>query len=244
MASRERCRLRFRARRTRALAVVTDPGNLIAQAKNLLQETKGYLTQLQQYATEVQTYYTDAQMLAGFVHNPNLGAVMGLANVLGVSSDIPINLGAVQGLVSGYGGMNSIGALTGKLTSLGSLTNGSFANDNLYTCTTNSFSCTQSNAQMAGLAGTKGLATQVLQDLQNHLPVLQGLRTQLASATDPKAVADAQAQIQIEQTWVNSEMGQVQTIALLNEAQQQVAGQQRVQKINSDVAALQASMGN
>ena len=53
----------------------------------------------------------------------------------------------------------------------------------------------QSNAQAAGNAGVKGIASQVIQDIQNHLPVLQGLRDRLATADNPKDVADAQAQI-------------------------------------------------
>jgi type IV secretion system protein VirB5 len=223
---------------------VTDVASIAQEAKSYLQEIKSYLTQLQQYATEVQTYETDAQMLLGFVHNPNLGAVMGLANRLGLSSDLPVNLGAVQGLVSGYGGITSIGALTGKLSSLGAMVNGSFSNDTLYQCHDSSFACMQSNAQAAGNAGVKGIASQVIQDMENHLPVLQGLRDRLATADNPKDVADVQAQIQVEQSWVNNEMGQLQAVAMLNQAQQQVSSEQRVQKLNADFDTLKASMPN
>ena len=84
-----------------------DNASIVQEAKSYLQEIKGYLTQLQQYATEVQTLSTDAQMLIGFVHDPNLGAVMALAGQLGLSSDMPVNLGAVQGLVARRGNPRS-----------------------------------------------------------------------------------------------------------------------------------------
>ena len=112
---------------------VTDGGNLVAQAKNLLQELKSYATELEQLSQQVQQVTWLAQTAASLIQNPNLGAAMQLMNMVGLENPLPVSPYAVQGLISGYGGMNSVGGIVGKLNSLGSLVTTSYQTDRVYT---------------------------------------------------------------------------------------------------------------
>jgi len=120
---------------------VTDGGNLVAQAKSLLQELKSYATQLQQLQQEVQSVMWAAQTAQSFIQNPNLGAAMALMNMVGIENPLPINPYAVQSLVSGYGGMNNLSGLTGKLNSLNGLVTDSYSADRVYACDDGSYAC-------------------------------------------------------------------------------------------------------
>ena len=156
-----------------AQVLTFDAENAIANAKSLLQELKGYATQLQQLQQEIQQVTWLTTTADSLIQHPNLGAVMQLMNMLGLSSDLPINPYAIQGLVSGYGGTGSINSLVGRLGGLGSLVNTSYQTDSLYRCTTDSFGCQQQQQIAAGNAGVKGIAGQIYSDLAAHVPVLQ-----------------------------------------------------------------------
>ena len=160
---------------------VTDTGNLVAQAKNLLQELKSYATQLQQLQQEVQSVTWAAQTAQSFIQNPNLGAAMALMNMVGIENPLPINPYAVQSLVSGYGGVNSLSGLTGKLSSLNGLVTDSYSADRVYNCADGSYACARQQQVAYSNAGIKGLTSQIYQQLTEHIPVLQSLRTQLGT---------------------------------------------------------------
>ena len=140
----------------RAFEIVEDIAAEVGISKQLAEEIKNGLTQLKQQQTELQALQADLQLVEqftflteNFVHNPNLGAVMGLLNALGLQNDLPLNPFAVQALLSGYGGM---GGLNGVLGQLGNLVNGSFNADHLFDCTDNSFACQQAKARAADLS--------------------------------------------------------------------------------------------
>lgn len=228
----------------RADLPVVDFGALVGQAKSLLQQAQSYSAQLRQLTQEIQTVTNTAQTVASLAHDPSLGAVMGLAGQLGLSSSMPINPWAVQSLMSGYGGMNTVSGLTGKLSGLGNMINGSYSNDRIYTCTDNSFSCVTQQQSAASYAAYKGSLGQIFQDMASHQPVLQGLRDRLATATTMKDVADAQAQISVENAWVSNQQGQLQTIISLAEAQRHIREQQQDERLTQDIDAyLRASPG-
>jgi hypothetical protein len=220
---------------------VIDVSSLVAQAKGLFQELKSYTVELQQLQTQLQEVQWLASLATNMIHNPNLGSVMQLANMLGIQPNLPVNPYALQSLVSGYGGINNVNALVGKLSGLGGLVNGSYNTDHIYSCTDNSFTCQQQQATATSDAGVNGVAMQIYTDLTNHVQVLQGLRTQLATSTNAKDTADIQAQIQIEQTWVNNSQGQLQATALLASTQRAVNEEQANEKLNSDIDAVLAA---
>ena len=228
-----------------AFEIVEDIAAEVGISKQLVEEIKNGLTQLKQLQTELQELQADLQLVEqftflteNFVHNPNLGSVMGLLNALGVQNDLPLNPFAVQSLLSGYGGMGGLNGALGQLSSLGNLVNGSFNADHLFDCTDNSFACQQAKARAAANAGYKGIASQLYTDLANHMTSLTGLRTTLRGASDPKTVADATAQIALEHTWVSNTAAQLQAVTAIAQAQQRVNEQQADEKLSADFAAF------
>lgn len=189
-----------------AVIVVEDPAAILQQVKGYLQDIKSYALQAQQYITQAQQYYTEVQQLLAFVHDPSLGAAMGLMNQAGLGNNLPVNPYALQQLTSGYGG------LMGKLGALGSLTNGNYDQNHVYSPTDGSWNSQQLIANGNGIAGVQGAAQSAYQKLRDHLPVIQGVRDRLATATTPKDVMDAQAQLEVETLWthnLNSELAAI-----------------------------------
>lgn len=191
---------------------VIDITSIIDQLKAYYQQVQQYTTQLQQLQQEVQTATSALTMANNFVRDPSLGSAMGLMSVAGINLDLPINPWAVQSLTSGYGGMNSISGLTGKLSTLGSVVNTSYDNNHIYTCTDNNFACTQSNQNGYGSSGTQGMLTQLYQGIVDHNTVLNGLRAQLNSIQDPASREAAIGQAIIEDAWATSQGAQVNTV--------------------------------
>jgi hypothetical protein len=220
---------------------VTDGGNLLAQAKSLLQDLKSYGTQLQQLSQEVQQVTWLATTAGSMIQHPNLGAAMQLMNMAGIENPLPINPYSVMSLTSGYGGMNSVSGLVGKLNGLGSLVSTSYNNDHVYSCNVNSYACQQQQQMAASNAGLKGMTSKIYTDLTTHMPVLQGLRTQLAASTDPAQRENIIAQLNAENAWTQNAQGQLQTVLALNEAQQQTTLNRENEHLSQSVAAVIAA---
>ena len=127
---------------------------------------------------------------------------------------------------------------------LSTLSNSSFGTNHIYTPNDGSWSSEQLNATANGIAGTQGAAMQIFQQVSAHYPVVQALRNRLLAATTPKDVADAQAQITAEQAWEQNATAQLQSVALLNAAQQQSNQQRQNEKLDQDIdAVLKAAPG-
>ena len=224
-----------------AQLAVADIAAEIGISKDTIETIKNGLTELQQLQTEAQQLQQYIWMGENIIHNPVAGTLQ-VANMVGLSSALPVNPYAVMSLTSGYGGMNSLTGMLGKASQLGGLVNASFANDSLYHCTTDSFECRQANITASANAGTKGIGAQLIADLQSHVPVLQGLQARLATASSPKDVSDIQAQIQVQHAAIDDIAAQAGATAMLNQAQVQVASAQRVEKLNSDADSFFAGM--
>jgi hypothetical protein len=220
---------------------VTDGANLVAQAKNLLQELKSYATQLQQLQQQVQSVMWAEQTAQSFIQNPNLGSAMALMNMVGIDNPLPINPYSVQSLVSGYGGMNSLSGLTGKLGALNGLVTNSYSSDQIYSCTDGSYACARQQQVAYSNAGIKGLTSQIYQQLAEHIPVLQSLRTQLGTAPDPAQREQILAQLAIENTWTANAQGQLQTVMALASTQDNVLRAQDSERVNQSIDRLLAS---
>ena len=220
---------------------VVDFAGIADRLKGYLQDLKSYAADLQMIQNQMQQIQWMATTAQSIIHDPVNGTLQ-LANMMGVTSNLPVNPYTVQGLVSGYGHMDSLGGFMSKFSQLGSLVRGSYNRDNLYTCTDNSFECQQQQNAMTGYSGVKGMGSQLFQDLNNHLPILAGLRERLSTASNLKDVADIQAQIDAEQTWTQNTMAQATTVAMMAEAQERVNRMQTNQKLNSDIDAVLASV--
>jgi type IV secretion system protein VirB5 len=214
----------------------------ITQVKQWVQEQLSWTTQLTQLAHELQTDLSTAMLVANFIHDPSLGALMGLMGMTGLTNDLPINPYALQGMLSGYGGMSGLSGIIGtgssKIGQLTSLVQGSYSTNNLYTCSTTDYACTQNNSRMAGLSGQQGALSQLYSSITTHTQILTTARAQLNTTTDPKTVADLQAVIQTETAYLQGQTAQAQIVIGLANAQQQVASTQDTQKVSADFAAF------
>ena len=72
------------------------------EVKTYIGDQLSWATQSQQYATQLQQYANELQMFISFVHNPSLGATMGLLSAAGLSNGLPMNPSAALGLVNGF----------------------------------------------------------------------------------------------------------------------------------------------
>jgi len=214
---------------------VIDAASVLQEAKTTLQEAKNYLLQAQQYATQVQQYATEVQQYMAFVHDPNLGAAMGLMNQAGLSNDLPINPMAVQSLTSGYNSLSSLSGILGKLSQLNGLVNSSFANNHVYSPTDGSWNSQQLIANGNSIAGAQGAAQAAYQDLRSHLPVIQALRDRLATATTPKDVQDAQAQLQAETLWTTNLQSELQAVSFNYEVERHSREQRDNESLDSGI---------
>jgi type IV secretion system protein VirB5 len=218
----------------------------LTQVKQWVQEQLSYTTQLQQLAHELQTDLSTAMLVANFIHAPTLGALMELMGMTGLENNLPINPAALQGLLAGYSGMNGLTGIIGtgssKLSQLSSLVQGSYTANNLYHCTSTDYACTQNNTRMAGLSGQQGALSLLYSEITNHTQVLQQARNQLLTTSDPKTVADLQAQIQTEIAYLQSQTAQAQIVIGLSNAQQQISAAQDNQKVRADLDAFSGTL--
>lgn len=224
-----------------ALITVEDIAAELGIEKGTVETIRNGVTQLQQLSQQLQTVQWLAQETASMIQNPNVGAVMALAGQLGLSQNLPINPYAVQGLMSGYGGMNSLGSLTGKLNGLSGLVNGSWSTDHVATCTDQSFACQQQQQLASSTAGMKGIMGTLYQDLANHVQILNGLRTSASTATDPAQRENILNQVALENSWAVNQGAQVQAASAMFDAQQQANVNRENEHLSASITAVIAA---
>jgi hypothetical protein len=194
------------------------------QVKTYIGDEFSWATQAQQYLLQGQQYANEVQMFINWVHDPTLGGALGLLNYAGLGTLLPVNpmalLGVVNGLSSAASGNLSFGGLAGILGSLSGFASQALATNHIYTTVDASWDSQQINAGAASIAGTQGIAATTNLSLQQHLAAQPALRDHLLSASSPKDVQDATAEIDLETTWEMNQIGQMQTAQLMYLAQQ------------------------
>jgi hypothetical protein len=225
---------------------VNDAGSILEEVAQYLQQGKAYLVQAQQYVQQqlswtkqvaqyvlqVQQYATEAAQLLAFVHNPSLGTVMPLLNAAGLGSSMPINSYALQGIINGVEyGNGGLPEIQGILGSMSQLSVGAYTANHVYSPNDGSWTSQQIIANANSIAGTQGTSLAAYSDLKTHAAALPAMRDHLATATTPKDVQDAQAQIELETTWTANESAQMLAAQTTYQAQQ--AAQQ--QKVSEEV---------
>jgi len=223
-------------------AYALDLQRYAGEVKSWATQNLQWLQQLQQYATQLQQYTNELTMLQNWVHNPNLGAALGLLNAVGLGNRLPVNAYAVLSLVEGRSyGAGGLPEVTGVLSSLSSLTAGAYSANHVYTPTDASWASQELVANANSIAGEQGSAQAAYTDLQAHAAALQGLRDHLTASSSPKDVQDTQAQIELEQVWTANEATQLTAINAVYAAQRDALVQRDNEKMNQDIAAFIAS---
>jgi hypothetical protein len=207
------------------------------ETKQLIGDQLSWATQAQQYAMQGKQYITEATQLAGFIHDPNLGAAMGLLNRAGLGSTMPVSPYAVMGVVNGVQyGAGGLPQIQGILSSLSAFSGTAYTANHVYTPTDGTWTSQQMIANGNSIAGTQGTALTAYQDLTTHAGTFQAMRDDLNTATDPKAVADANAEIALEQTWTQNEQAKLTATQLTYQAQQASLRQQADEEVTKSLA--------
>lgn len=212
------------------------------EVKSWATQNLQWLQQLQQYSVQLQQYTNELTMLQNWVRNPSLGAAMGLLNIAGLGSSLPVNAYAVLNLVDGRPyGASGLPEISGVLSNLSSLTAGAYSANHVYTPTDASWASQELISNANSIAGEQGAAQATYTDLQAHAAALQALRDHLAIASSPKDVQDTQAQIELETTWSTNEAAQLAAVNAVYAAQRDALAQRDNEKMNQDITSFIAS---
>lgn len=215
--------------------IANDIKTYALQVQQWSTQNLSWLMQVQQYATQTQQYLTETEQLLAFVHNPNLGSAMALLNAIGLNSVLPINPYTVMGLIDGMSSFNGIYSLNGILGSLSSISGSFWTTNHVYTPTDGSWASQQIIDRANGIAGVQGAAGGATNDLATHATALQALRTRLETATNPKDVADIEAQIQLEMVWTQNEQARLSAIQAMYAAQTDALTQRDNERLAMDI---------
>jgi Type IV secretion system proteins len=222
---------------------VTDFGNLIAQAKSLLQEIKTYAQIVQSYTTQLQQLAWLTTQVEGFIQHPTLPGAMAALGAMGVSDpfggSLPIY--SVMALTSGYSSGAGLQGIMGRVAQLSSLVNASAGINTVYNCQDQTFSCQQQQQIARANAGYQGVIGRIYSQLTDHLGITNGLRSDLANATDPAQRETIMAHLQAESNWAQTATGQLQAATALYQSQRFANDNRNDQRFNQDIDALLAA---
>lgn len=209
------------------------------EVKSWATQNLQWLQQLQQYAVQLQQYTNELTMLENWVHNPSLGAALGVLNIAGLGNSLPVNASAVLNLVNGRSyGQGGLPEISGVLSSLSGLTAGAYSANHVYTPTDASWASQELISNANSIAAEQGVAQAAVSDLQAHAAALQALRNHLATSSSPKDVQDAQAQIELEQVWTVNEAAQLAAINAAYAAQRDARSQRANEQLAQELEAF------
>lgn len=195
------------------------------------------IKQVQQAAQQIQLLQVQQVMSIynAVSHITDLGSAVSALGMLGIQNPLPVNPSAVQSLLSGRG---SVEGMTG---SIGSLFNSNWDASHVYTPTGTSYEAGLTQRSATSIAGIQGLAGQLYQSMAQRLPLLQELQDRLNGTKDPKDVLDLQARLQAEQSYIQTQGVQAQTLAMMQVAAYQNRQQERDEQRQKDIDAVLAA---
>ena len=201
----------------------------IAQLVKQVQQAAQQIELLQQQVQQVMAIYNAVS------HVTDLGSAVSALEMLGIQNPLPVNPYAVQSLLNGRG------SVEGMAGSIGSLFNSNWAASHVYTPTGTSYEANLIQQGATSIAGIQGLSGQLYQSMAQRLPLLEELQDQLNGAKDPKDVMDLQARLTAEQSYIQAQGVQAQTLAMMQVAAYQGQQQQRDEQRQKDIDAVLAA---
>jgi hypothetical protein len=220
-------------------AYALDLQRYAGEVKSWATQNLQWLQQVQQYTTQLQQYANELEMFQNWVRNPSLGGAMGLLNIAGLGSNLPVNASAVLNLVNGRSyGQGGLPEISGVLSSLSSLTAGAYSVNHVYTPTDASWASQELVSNANSIAGEQGAAQAAYTDLQAHAAALQALRDHLTASSSPKDVQDAQAQIELEQVWTVNEAAQLTAVNAAYAAEKDAREQRANEELHQEFAVF------
>jgi type IV secretion system protein VirB5 len=196
-----------------AQLVVIDPSNL-AQAVEQVTQLVQQLKVLQEQYAQLQATY------AAIAHAPQ-----GQLNQLGAQLNVDQYRNALPTQSSTLGAvMNGTGQGTGNLASS---TQNYLGQNRVYAPTGTDFQAQEMQRRATSVAGSQAMAAELYQSASNRITTLRAIEAQLANAPDAKAVADIQARLLAEQTYIQAQQVQAQSLAMWQASQQRNEEQRR-----------------
>jgi type IV secretion system protein VirB5 len=121
---------------------------------------------------------------------------------------------------------------------LGSTAQGYLNQNRVYAPTGSDFQAQEMQRNAYSVAGTQAMASELYQSAANRVSALQGIEGQLAAAQDAKAVADLAARINAEQTYIQAQQVQAQSLAMWQQSQQRNQDQRQEEQRRQSIDAL------
>lgn len=198
-----------------AQRIVYDPAIYGQALQQVTQLSQQLAVMQQQYQQLMQTYQAIAHL-----PQTELNQLGQQLNVATLRNALPAQ-STVLGTI-----MNGSSAGTGNLAAATQ----TYLNQNhVYTPTAQDFQAQEMQRNASSIAGVQGMASTLYQSAADRVTALQGIESQLASAPDTKAVADIQARLSAEQTYIQAQQVQAQSLAMW-QASQQRNQEQRLQE--------------
>jgi type IV secretion system protein VirB5 len=211
----------------RADVPVIDGASLVQLLKEV-QQAAQEIQLLQQQLQQVMTIYN------AISHVTDLGTAVSALDMLGIQNPLPVNPYSVQSLLSGRSG------ITGMSGSIGTLFNSNWTANHVYTPTGSSFEANLIQRGATSIAGIQGVSGQLYQSMAQRLPLMQQLQDRLAATKDPKDVMDLQARLAAEQSYIQAQGVQAQTLAMMQVAAYQDQQQERDEQRQANIDAVLA----
>jgi Type IV secretion system proteins len=219
----------------------------LQSAAEIAKWVKQEASMLQAYLLQVEQYSTEVQMFINWVHMPTLGGALGLMQIAGLGTYLPVQpmamLGLINGLQSAASGHLSIGGIGSLFGSLNALTSSAWTTNHIYTPIDGGWESQQINAGAASIAGMQGAGMNAYQGYQNHMATQQSLRDHLLGLESPKDVADTQAQIALEQAWTENQNGQMLSTMATYTAQRDSREQREIEGTTQSMDNFIAACG-
>lgn len=203
-------------------------GASLAQLLKEVQQAAQEIQLLQQQAQQLMTIYT------AISHVTDLSTAVSALDMLGIQNPLPVNPSAVQTLLSGSGG------ITGMSGSISTLFNSNWTAQHIYTPSGPSLEQTLIQHGATSIAGIQALSGQLYQSMAQRLPLLQQLQDRLGTAQDPKDVMDLQTRLAAEQSYIQAQGVQAQTLAMMQAAAYQERQQQEDEQRQANIDAVLA----
>lgn len=202
----------------RAQWTVIDPSNL-AQAVEQVRQLQSQLQVMQQQYQQLQQTYQAISHLPQEALN-QLGRQLNVDQFRNALPDVS----SVTGLMSGG--------------QLGSLARGFLQQNRVYAPDGRDFGAQEMGRTAHSIANAQGLADGLYRSASARIEALRGLEGMLAGAPDAKAVADIQARIAAEQTYVQAQQVQAQALTMWQQAQGRNEQQRREEQSRSEIDRL------
>lgn len=217
----------------RAQMSVLDGANLLNTAKTVAQGTQQIEQLAQQIQTMQQQLATAQQTFASVAHAPanELQSLSQSFNIPALRNVLPTTSGAMGSVLNGTG----LGNMGGTSGSLGATGQQYLSQNRVYQPQGSDFATQQMTTNAASIAGVQAASDQLYQSASTHIATLEGLENQLNDAPDQKAVADIQARVQTEQTYLAAQQVQAQAINTWQQAQTRNVDEQSAEKQRQNI---------